>query len=159
VQVSAGDPVTAVAENGRWIREGRRGYVTLMGVHGIMESVRNTEIKWAHNMTGLVLPDGTPLVWMLRHGGFKSIEPPDNIMEPDVHACEIDFHGAQVAFEHAEPADYLVELLVDAVEAYVPSGKASAREIKDLGFVFAHSLPPPIAFRRICSRSSAADVA
>jgi N-acetylglucosaminyldiphosphoundecaprenol N-acetyl-beta-D-mannosaminyltransferase len=72
VQVSAANPVTAVVEISRWIQEGRRGYVTLTGVHGIMESVRNTEIERAHNVAGLVLPDGTPLVWMLRHGGFKS---------------------------------------------------------------------------------------
>jgi N-acetylglucosaminyldiphosphoundecaprenol N-acetyl-beta-D-mannosaminyltransferase len=71
VQVSAADTAIAVAEIDRWIRQGFRGYVTLTGVHGIMESVRNAEIRRAHDLAGLVLPDGTPLVWMLRHGGFR----------------------------------------------------------------------------------------
>jgi N-acetylglucosaminyldiphosphoundecaprenol N-acetyl-beta-D-mannosaminyltransferase len=63
--------VTAITEIDRWIRHGYRGYVTLTGVHGIMESVRNDEIRRAHNFAGLVLPDGMPLVWMLWRGGFK----------------------------------------------------------------------------------------
>jgi N-acetylglucosaminyldiphosphoundecaprenol N-acetyl-beta-D-mannosaminyltransferase len=71
VQVSAADTAIAMAEIGCWIRQGYRGYVTLTGVHGIMESVRNAEIRLAHNMAGLVLPDGMPLVWMLWHGGFE----------------------------------------------------------------------------------------
>jgi N-acetylglucosaminyldiphosphoundecaprenol N-acetyl-beta-D-mannosaminyltransferase len=70
VQVSAADMAIAIGEIGRWIRAGYRGYVTLTGVHGIMESVRDAEIRRVHNLAGLVLPDGTPLVWMLRHGGF-----------------------------------------------------------------------------------------
>jgi N-acetylglucosaminyldiphosphoundecaprenol N-acetyl-beta-D-mannosaminyltransferase len=72
VQVSAADAAIAVAEIDCWIRQEYHGYVTLTGVHGIMESVRNVEIRRAHNMAGLVLPDGMPLVWMLWHGGFKS---------------------------------------------------------------------------------------
>jgi N-acetylglucosaminyldiphosphoundecaprenol N-acetyl-beta-D-mannosaminyltransferase len=71
VRVSAADTAIAMAEIDRWIRQGYRAYVTLTGVHGIMESVRNEEIRRVHNMAGLVLPDGMPLVWMLRHGGFK----------------------------------------------------------------------------------------
>jgi len=72
VQVSAVHTVIAIAEIDCWIRQGYRGYVTLTGVHGIMESVRNAAIRQAHNAAGLVLPDGTPLAWMLRRGGFKS---------------------------------------------------------------------------------------
>ncbi len=71
VRVSAADNAIAIAEIDRWIREGYRAYVTLTGVHGVMESVRNAEIRRAHNLAGLVLPDGTPLVWMLWRGGFK----------------------------------------------------------------------------------------
>jgi N-acetylglucosaminyldiphosphoundecaprenol N-acetyl-beta-D-mannosaminyltransferase len=71
VQVSAADTAIAIAEIDSWIRRGYRGYVTLTGVHGIMESVRNAEIRRAHNTAGLVLPDGTPLAWMLWRGGFK----------------------------------------------------------------------------------------
>jgi N-acetylglucosaminyldiphosphoundecaprenol N-acetyl-beta-D-mannosaminyltransferase len=71
VQVSAADTAIAIAEIDRWVRQGDQEYVTLTGVHGIMESVRNAEIRRAHNLAGLVLPDGTPLVWMLWQGGLR----------------------------------------------------------------------------------------
>jgi N-acetylglucosaminyldiphosphoundecaprenol N-acetyl-beta-D-mannosaminyltransferase len=72
VEVSAADTTIALAEIDRWIRRDRRGYVTLTNIHGVMESVRDPEIEKVHNSAGLVLPDGMPLVWMLRRGGFKS---------------------------------------------------------------------------------------
>jgi N-acetylglucosaminyldiphosphoundecaprenol N-acetyl-beta-D-mannosaminyltransferase len=72
VEVSAADATTAIAEIDSWVRHGHRSYVTLTGVHGIMESVRDPEICRVHNSAGMVLPDGTPLAWMLRHGGHKS---------------------------------------------------------------------------------------
>src|SRR5215472_4084083 len=50
VQVSAADTVIAIAEIDCWIRRGYHGYVTLTGVHGIMESVRNAEIRRVHKM-------------------------------------------------------------------------------------------------------------
>ena len=72
VRVSAADSATAIREIDRWIKQGNRNYVTLTSVHGIMESLRNAEICRVHNVAGLVLPDGTPLVWLLRRGGYKS---------------------------------------------------------------------------------------
>jgi N-acetylglucosaminyldiphosphoundecaprenol N-acetyl-beta-D-mannosaminyltransferase len=74
VPVSAANIATAVEEIDRWIRERRRSYATLTGVHGIMESVRNERIHCAHNAAGLVLPDGMPLVWLLWRGGFACAE-------------------------------------------------------------------------------------
>jgi N-acetylglucosaminyldiphosphoundecaprenol N-acetyl-beta-D-mannosaminyltransferase len=71
VRVSAAGSATAIGEIDCWIQHGNRSYVTLTGVHGIMESVRDAEICRAHNVAGLVLPDGTPLVWLLRRGGYK----------------------------------------------------------------------------------------
>jgi N-acetylglucosaminyldiphosphoundecaprenol N-acetyl-beta-D-mannosaminyltransferase len=72
VEVSAVDTPGAIGEIDRWIRQGHRGYVTLTSVHGIMESTRDPEVQRAHNAAGLVLADGTPLLWALRRGGFKS---------------------------------------------------------------------------------------
>jgi N-acetylglucosaminyldiphosphoundecaprenol N-acetyl-beta-D-mannosaminyltransferase len=74
VQVSAVDIPTAITEIDRWIRHGRRSYVTLTGVHGVMESVRNETVREAHNAAGLVLPDGMPLVWLLWQSGFRSAD-------------------------------------------------------------------------------------
>jgi N-acetylglucosaminyldiphosphoundecaprenol N-acetyl-beta-D-mannosaminyltransferase len=74
VHVSAVNVASAVDEIQRWIRQGCRSYATLTGVHGVMESVRDEEIRQAHNAAGLVLPDGMPLVWLLRHGGYTSAD-------------------------------------------------------------------------------------
>lgn len=74
VPVSAANIATAIEEIDRWIRERRRSYATLTGVHGIMESVRNQQIRCAHTAAGLVLPDGMPLVWLLWRGDFTFAE-------------------------------------------------------------------------------------
>jgi N-acetylglucosaminyldiphosphoundecaprenol N-acetyl-beta-D-mannosaminyltransferase len=54
VEVSATDiPIPiAIGEIDRWIQQGRRSYVTLTGVHGVTESVRNEEIRRVHNAAG-----------------------------------------------------------------------------------------------------------
>jgi N-acetylglucosaminyldiphosphoundecaprenol N-acetyl-beta-D-mannosaminyltransferase len=54
-----------------WIRSGRREYVCVTGVHGIIESRRNPAIRAIHNAAGLVTPDGMPLVWLLRRAGHR----------------------------------------------------------------------------------------
>jgi N-acetylglucosaminyldiphosphoundecaprenol N-acetyl-beta-D-mannosaminyltransferase len=81
IKVSALDIPIAIHEIERWIRQGYRSYATLTGVHGIMESVRSEEVRRAHNEAGLVLPDGMPLVWLLRWSGFKSA---DRVYGPDL---------------------------------------------------------------------------
>jgi N-acetylglucosaminyldiphosphoundecaprenol N-acetyl-beta-D-mannosaminyltransferase len=81
VRVSAVDIPGAIDEIDRWIRQGCRSYATLTGVHGVMESARNEEIRQAHNAAGLVLPDGMPLVWLLWRGGFKTA---DRVYGPDL---------------------------------------------------------------------------
>jgi N-acetylglucosaminyldiphosphoundecaprenol N-acetyl-beta-D-mannosaminyltransferase len=66
----AGLPLATVVERIEgWIEEGRRQYVTVTGVHGVMESVRDAAVRRAHNAAGLVVPDGVPLVWLLQLGG------------------------------------------------------------------------------------------
>lgn len=53
-----------------WI-EHRRGcrYVTLTGMHGIMEAQHDPAFKCILNAADLVVPDGTPLVWLSRFRG------------------------------------------------------------------------------------------
>jgi N-acetylglucosaminyldiphosphoundecaprenol N-acetyl-beta-D-mannosaminyltransferase len=80
VQVSAVNIPIAIAAIDRWIRRGHRSYVTLTGVHGIMESVRSDEIRRVHNAAGLVLPDGMPLVWLL----WQRFQFADRVYGPDL---------------------------------------------------------------------------
>lgn len=68
------DPVdlpTAVARIEGWIGERRPAYVTVSGVHGVMESVRDEAVRRAHRQAGLVVPDGMPLVWLSRLAGHR----------------------------------------------------------------------------------------
>jgi N-acetylglucosaminyldiphosphoundecaprenol N-acetyl-beta-D-mannosaminyltransferase len=96
VQVSAADIPIAIDEIDRWVRQGHHGYVTLTGVHGIMEAVRDEKIRRVHNSAGLVLPDGMPLVWLLWHGGFKFA---DRVCGPDLMPALFD-HSQQTGYRH-----------------------------------------------------------
>ena len=64
VQVSAINLADAVEAVERCIRERRRDYVCVTGVHGVMESRRDGALRDIHNRAGLVTPDGMPLVWL-----------------------------------------------------------------------------------------------
>lgn len=66
VQVSAITLADAVAIVEGWIHQGGRYYVCVTGVHGLMESRGNEELRDIHNRAGLVTPDGMPLVWLSR---------------------------------------------------------------------------------------------
>jgi N-acetylglucosaminyldiphosphoundecaprenol N-acetyl-beta-D-mannosaminyltransferase len=57
-----------------WIERREPHYVCVTGVHGVMESQRDGELRRIHNRAGLVTPDGMPLVWLSRLQGFHHVE-------------------------------------------------------------------------------------
>lgn len=57
-----------------WIRNRERRYVCVTGVHGIMESQRDDELREIHNDSGLTVPDGMPTVWAGRYAGASTID-------------------------------------------------------------------------------------
>ncbi len=63
-----------------WIRNDRRDYVCVSGVHGVIESRRDPALRRIHNRSGLVVPDGMPLVWLLRRAGCRV----DRVYGPDL---------------------------------------------------------------------------
>jgi len=65
----------------QWIAEKKSHYVTVTGVHGVMESQFDEELRGIHNAAGMVTPDGMPMVWLGRIRGFKSI---DRVYGPDL---------------------------------------------------------------------------
>jgi N-acetylglucosaminyldiphosphoundecaprenol N-acetyl-beta-D-mannosaminyltransferase len=73
VGVSAVDPSMALAAVDEWISRGEPHYICVTGVHGIMESYRKEAVREIHNAAGLVVPDGTPLVWLSRLKGFHHV--------------------------------------------------------------------------------------
>ncbi len=57
----------ALARIEGWMDRREQHYVCVTGVHGIMESQRDTALRAIHNGAGLVTPDGMPLVWLSRY--------------------------------------------------------------------------------------------
>ena len=66
------------------VRTRRKGYITVTGVHGVMESYDHPEIRAIHNAALLVTPDGMPMVWMGRLAGcshMRRVYGPDLMLE------------------------------------------------------------------------------
>ena len=74
VGISAVTMELAVAEIERRIREHDQGFVTLTGVHGVMEARRSPAVWRAHDQAAMVCPDGMPMVWSSRYAGFDWVE-------------------------------------------------------------------------------------
>src|SRR5579863_9996752 len=74
VNVSAVQIPGAIAQIEEWVRRGDTGhYVTVTGMHGVTESLRDPQLREIHNTASLVVPDGMPLVWLGRRHGFSSM--------------------------------------------------------------------------------------
>jgi N-acetylglucosaminyldiphosphoundecaprenol N-acetyl-beta-D-mannosaminyltransferase len=69
VEISAVDPADAAELIGEWIVVGQPHYVCVTGVHGVMESQRDEELRKIHNASGMTVPDGMPLVWLGHRAG------------------------------------------------------------------------------------------
>lgn len=73
VGVSAITMADALRTIDDWIRRREAHYICITGVHGVMESQRDEQIRQIHNEAGLVTPDGMPLVWLSRWQGFDRV--------------------------------------------------------------------------------------
>ena len=74
----------AAAKIEEWILTGQRVYVTVTGVHGIMESQYDKEVKRIHQEAGMCVPDGMPTVWIGKlHGNrrMSRVYGPDLMLE------------------------------------------------------------------------------
>ena len=72
VGVSAINMADALHLSARLLRERRKGYVCLTGVHGIMEAQRDDALRATLNHAFLCAPDGMPTVWVGRLQGTKT---------------------------------------------------------------------------------------
>ncbi|MCH7230154.1 WecB/TagA/CpsF family glycosyltransferase [Glycomyces sp. L485] len=81
VGVSTINQAMALAEVTRWVDNGDRRYVCVTGVHGVMESQKDPELKGIHNASGLTTPDGMPMVWAGRKAGAEWM---DRVYGPDL---------------------------------------------------------------------------
>jgi N-acetylglucosaminyldiphosphoundecaprenol N-acetyl-beta-D-mannosaminyltransferase len=119
VKVSAINMQRAVAIIDGWIQSREQHYVTITGVHGIMESQRDPSIRDIHNRAGLVTPDGMPLVWISHRRGRRDVE---RVYGPDLllELCSIsDWRGYRHYFYGGAPG--VAEQLADRLRARYPA--------------------------------------
>jgi N-acetylglucosaminyldiphosphoundecaprenol N-acetyl-beta-D-mannosaminyltransferase len=71
VGVSAVTMNSAIAHIRDWIDTGKKHFVCVTSVHGIMECQSSPRLRQAHEDAGLVVPDGMPIVWMAQRLGHR----------------------------------------------------------------------------------------
>ena len=83
VGISNTSPAKALRTIGSWIEDGRRSYVCLTPVSGVMAAQRDPKVMRSLNGAGLTVPDGMPMVWAGRYAGAEGIE---RVYGPDLMA-------------------------------------------------------------------------
>lgn len=73
VGVDAIDMERALAHIHAMLNDGRKGYVCVAGVHGVVEAQRSPELFQAYAGSELTIPDGMPLVWVGHQQGHRSM--------------------------------------------------------------------------------------
>ncbi len=136
VGVSAINMSQALQTIDRWIETRSRNYVCVTGVHGVMESHRDPEIRRIHNQAGMVTPDGMPLVWLSRLMGSRNV---NRVYGPDLMLllCE---HSVSRGYRH---------YLYGGNEG-VPEELANRLQIRFPGLQIVGNYSPP--FRPLTSR-------
>jgi N-acetylglucosaminyldiphosphoundecaprenol N-acetyl-beta-D-mannosaminyltransferase len=76
------------------VRAGRRGYVAVTGVHGVMEAQDDAAFRAILNNALLTTPDGMPMVWMGKlqgKTGIARVYGPDLVLNLCEHSCVKNF--------------------------------------------------------------------
>jgi len=84
VDIDAVNMESAIAHIVAFLRESRRGYVCVAGVHGVLEARRSSQVAEAYVASELNIPDGTPLTWVGRlqgHSTMECVTGPDLMLE------------------------------------------------------------------------------
>lgn len=118
VKVSAVNIPLAIEIIDAWIANRERHYVTITGVHGVIESQRDEAIREMHNKAGMVTPDGMPLVWLNHWQGNKHVS---RVYGPDLMLaiCEASKDAGYKHFFYGG-ADGVPELLRDKLTERYP---------------------------------------
>ena len=87
VGISALNLERACAVMAEAVEKGRKGYISVTGVHGVTEAQDDPEFRRILNGSFLCTPDGMPMVWM---GKLARHEKMDRVYGPDLMAliCE-----------------------------------------------------------------------
>jgi N-acetylglucosaminyldiphosphoundecaprenol N-acetyl-beta-D-mannosaminyltransferase len=88
VGVSAINMDQAITLTEEFVDTGRRGYVCVTGLHGIIEADHDEQFRRILNRSFLSTPDGMPTVWIGKMQGFEAM---DRVYGPDymVEVCRV----------------------------------------------------------------------
>src|SRR5579883_968647 len=84
VGVSVLDVSTAVETVNSFLHSGKKGYICVTGMHGIMEAQTDPEFRQIQNNSLITTPDGIPTVWighLMVHKNMKHVAGPNFMME------------------------------------------------------------------------------
>jgi N-acetylglucosaminyldiphosphoundecaprenol N-acetyl-beta-D-mannosaminyltransferase len=87
VGISAVNMTQALEKIDGWINRGEREYVCVCPVHSVMECRRSAQLRAVFNAAGMVTPDGVPIVWVARAGGYRQVS---RVYGPDLMLAELD---------------------------------------------------------------------
>ena len=89
--------------------QGQRGYVCVTGVHGVIESQRDPELRRIHNRSFLTVPDGKPLAWIGRRKGAPKM---GRVYGPDLmlSVCEAGIAHSKTHFLYGATEEILEKL-------------------------------------------------
>lgn len=73
VPISAVNLQAAVSVVLRWIRDKERTYVAVADVHSVIKSQTDMSLMEVYHRAGMVVPDGVPLVWLLKLKGRHQV--------------------------------------------------------------------------------------
>jgi N-acetylglucosaminyldiphosphoundecaprenol N-acetyl-beta-D-mannosaminyltransferase len=127
VGISAIDMTAALDEIAAWIEHGERHYVCVTGVHGVMESQSDPDLKRIHNESGLTTPDGMPMVWAGHKAGATKMA---RVYGPDLMLALAEraaAHGWRSFFYGGKDGvpDQLVAKLQERYPAFISVGTYS----------------------------------
>jgi N-acetylglucosaminyldiphosphoundecaprenol N-acetyl-beta-D-mannosaminyltransferase len=74
IAVDAVNMEQALARIEQDLQQRRKGYVCMVGVHGVMEAKRDPSLARIFQGAALAAPDGMPTVWMGRRQGYADME-------------------------------------------------------------------------------------
>ena len=100
------------------VRERRKGYICVTGVHGVMEAQEDKFFRKILNDAFLCTPDGMPMVWAGKLNGYtkmRRVYGPDLMLDvcawSETNDCRHFFYGG---------ADGVAELLAEKLKARFP---------------------------------------
>lgn len=124
IRVDALQIADVVGQMKEWIRAKRGSHsIAATGMHGVVEAQHDTGFKQILNNTDLIVPDGTPLVWVGRRRGHnlsRRVYGPDLVLD---FCKETQTHGYRHFFYGGEP-DVAVQL-VESLKRRFPGLQAA----------------------------------